>query len=931
MRSTLRYVAAVGAVALGAAAEVAAQVRVTSPQAQFGHAIGADYVLPNYTQFVAYWQKLAQESDRMVLDTLGLTAEGRPQLMAIITSPENHRDLARYKDIARRLALAEGLTDEEARRLAAEGKAIVWIDGGLHATEVLGAQQLIETVYQLVSGTDPETLRFLNDVIILAVHANPDGMELVSNWYMRTQEPTRRSTGGIPRLYQKYVGHDNNRDFYASTQPETENMNRAMYREWFPQIMYNHHQTGPAGAVMFAPPFRDPPNYHFDPLIIVGLDMVGASMHNRFVVENKPGVVMRSGASYSTWWNGGLRTTAYFHNIIGLLTETIGNPTPQSIPFIPDRRLRTIDVPFPIEPQEWHFRQSIDYSVTANKAVLDIASKRKEDFLFNIYKMGRNAIERGSRDSWTDYPKRIAAAERALAQNRPAGAQAGQPEFGGGRGGGVRAGRAEFERLLRAPELRDARGYIIPANQADFPTATKFVEALLENGVRVHRATRDFQVAGKSYPAGSYVLKTAQAFRAHVVDMFEPQDHPDDIPYPGGPPTPPYDNAGYTLAYQMGVQFDRVLEGFEGPFEVIEGEDLAPPPGRITGSGGAGWFLGHQTNDAFVVINRLLKAGVDVLWLEQPSGTRAAGTFFIPSAGRAREIVQTAAREKGLDFEATGSRPAGAALRLRPVRIGLVDRFGGNMPTGWIRWILEQWEFPFDLVYPQTLDAGNLDRRFDVLIFADGMIPGVTTGGGRGGGPGGAPDTANIPAEFRPWLGSITANRTIPQLKSFLEAGGTVVTIGSSTALAEHLALPLEDALVEVVNGAARPVPTSKYYVPGSVLRARFDTSHPLAHGMPEKADVFFDNSPVFRLGPSAALQGVKPVVWFDSAEPLRSGWAWGQAYLEGGVQVAEANVGRGKLFLFAPEITFRAQPHGTFKLLFNGIYYGPARSAAAR
>ena len=166
----------------------AAAQRVTTPEQHFGHPIGADYVLPNYTQFTAYWQKLAGESDRMVLDTIGTSAEGRPQLMAIITSPENHRNLARYKEISRRLALAEGVTEAQARELAREGKAVVWFDGGLHATEVLGAQQLTETVYQLLSGTDPETMRFLDDLIILAVHANPDGMELVSDWYMR-EEP----------------------------------------------------------------------------------------------------------------------------------------------------------------------------------------------------------------------------------------------------------------------------------------------------------------------------------------------------------------------------------------------------------------------------------------------------------------------------------------------------------------------------------------------------------------------------------------------------------------------------------------------------------------------------------------------------------------------------------------------------------------------
>ena len=184
-----------------------------------------------------------------ILQSIGKTAEGREQLMAIITAPENFKKLDRYKEIARKLATVDGLTDDQARALAKEGKAIVWIDGGLHATEVLGAQQLIETIWQFNSKTDEETMRILRDTIILATHVNPDGMELVSDWYMRNPNPQQRSTAQVPRLYQKYVGHDNNRDFYMMNQPESVNINRQLYREWFPQIVYNHHQTGPTGTM----------------------------------------------------------------------------------------------------------------------------------------------------------------------------------------------------------------------------------------------------------------------------------------------------------------------------------------------------------------------------------------------------------------------------------------------------------------------------------------------------------------------------------------------------------------------------------------------------------------------------------------------------------------------------------------------------------
>jgi len=910
---------------------------LTTPKEAFGFDIGDDYQLANYTQLSAWWKKLASESDRMKLVEIGKTEEGRPQYMAILTSPENQKKLDHYKEIARKLALSEGITDAEAHALAHEGKAVVWIDGGLHASEVLGAQQLLEVVWEMVSRNDPETLRFLNDVIILAVHANPDGMELVSNWYMRESDPMKRSTQSVPRLWEKYAGHDNNRDFYMSNLAESTNMNHVLYHEWFPQIMYNHHQTGPAGAVMFAPPFRDPFNYNFDPLIPLQIEMVGSAMHSRFVAEGKGGTVQRSGSTYSTWYNGGLRTTTYFHNMIGLLTETIGNPTPVEVPLVPERQLPVSDGPLPIPPGTWHFRTSIEYSMTANRAVLDLASKYREDFLYNIYRMGRNSVERGNRDSWTVTPKRILALEEAAkSQNAPTGGR-----NGGGGGNQLMPGQQIvptnlYASVLHDPALRDPRGYIVPADQTDFPTATKFINTLIKNGVTVLRATRDFEVAGHKYPANSWVVKSAQAFRPHVLDMFEPQDHPNDFRYPGGPPIPPYDVTGYTLAFQMGVKFDRILDAFDGPFEPVNGLQKAPPE-KIRGPlQPTGYLISHQQNDSFVLVNRLLKNSDEVYWLEKPvavAGRPAAeGAMYVPARARTRPLMDRAASELGVDIEGVQSKPSGAALKLKPVRIGLWDQYGGSMTSGWLRYIFEQFEFPFQVVFPQALDSGDLASRFDVLVFPSGAMTRAagTNEGGRGGGFGfRQPAADEIPDEWRKALGYVTTEKTIAQLRKFVESGGTIVTIGDSTALARLFNLPVRDALTEKTpDGKEHPLPREKFYVPGSVVAMSVDNTNPVAYGMPPTSDAFFENSPAFRLGPEAELKGVKPVAWYPNATPLRSGWAWGQGYLDGAVAAAEAPMGEGKVFLLAVEAAFRGQPHGTFKLLFNSIYAGPAKPA---
>jgi Zinc carboxypeptidase len=888
---------------------IQAQSHITSPKEQFGHEIGEDYFLANYDQLTAYWQKLDRESNRMKLVRIGTTAEGRPMVMAIITSPENQARLGHYQEIAARLAHAEGLTDTAAHALAREGKAIVWIDGGLHASEVLGAQQLVEWVYEMVSRNDPETQRFLRDVILLAVPANPDGMDIVSNWYMREPDPKKRSTSGLPVLYHKYIGHDNNRDFYMAAQPETQAMDSIMFRAWYPHIVYNHHQTGPDGTIIFAPPFRDPFNYNLDPLVPLGIDFVGAAIHSRFVAEGKPGSTMRGGSSYSTWWNGGLRTSVYFHNMIGLLTEAIGNPTPMQVAFVPDRLLPSGNLPFPVMPQAWHFAQSMAYELTANRAVMDIASRYREDFLFNSYRMGKNSIERGSTDTWTLSPKRVAAVKEAVAKNRAANVQA-TPE--------------QYMKILHAPDTRDPRAYIISTDQPDFATAVKFVNTLVKNGITIHRATRSFTIAGRSYPAGSYVIKTAQAFRPHVIDMFEPQDHPDDIPYPGGPPTPPYDIAGWTLAYQMGVQFDRILEPFDVPLEKISGFAVVPP--RSVAASPSGWYaLRRTTNDAFVAVNRLLSGGEEVFATTSASSVGGAqwpaGTFFIHVKSSTISVLQKLAAVKGLAFEPLASAASPSELKaLRIPRIAIWDQYGGAIESGWLRFVLEQFEFPYELVYPKTIDAGHLNAKYDVLILpAPAVLRDTATGGGGRGGRV-EREPASVPPEYQPRLGSLTVAKSLQPIQSFVENGGTLLTIGNATSIAYRLGLPIESA---VADSSGKALPRSRFYVPGSLLGAAVDTTSAIAWGMRPRVDMFFDESPAFRMLPEAASRGMTRVAWFDNNAPLRSGWAWGQKVLDGASEVMVSPLGKGAVVLYGPEVYFRSQPHGTFRFLFNGIYYG--------
>jgi hypothetical protein len=373
--------------------------------------------------------------------------------------------------------------------------------------------------------------------------------------------------------------------------------------------------------------------------------------------------------------------------------------------------------------------------------------------------------------------------------------------------------------------------------------------------------------------------------------MFEPQDHPNDLRYPGGPPIPPYDIAGWTLALQMGIQYDRILDGFDGPFVKMTGV-LAPPAGMIQGPAKpAGYVISHRINNSFTLVNRLLKSGSEVYWLP-PDG------IWIPASAVAKAVLEKGAVELGVPAQASPIGPLDRVVKLKQSRIGLYDQYGGLAPSGWTRWLFEQFEFPFEVVYPQTLDKGN--RKYDVLVLTDGAF--------RKGAGGSQPTPASIPSEYRSWLGRITEDKTVPQLKQFVQGGGTLVTIGSSTGLAELLGVPVSSPLA----GLSR----EQFYVPGSLMRATVDTTNPLAFGMGPEAIMFFDSSPVFK------LEGdVQRVAWFAGPETLASGWAWGQEHLDGSTAVAEAKLGAGRVVLLGPEIAFRGQSHGTFKLLFNALY----------
>lgn len=864
------------------ATTLAAQVQ--SPLQFLGHEVGADYQLCNYTDMVRYFRAIEQQSDRMRLVDIGPTSYGQRLLMAVISSPQNLARLERLRNICQQLSKAR-IDAPTAAALAEEGRAMVWIDGGLHSTEAIAGQNIIELVWQMNSRNDAEVRRILDEVVLLVCPVNPDGYELVANAYRATRSMT------IPVLYQRYIGHDNNRDFYACNQLEAQNVNRVFYADWCPQIVYNHHQSAPAGTILFTPPFRDPQNYYTDAMVTRGIELVSAHMNQRFAAEGKPGIISRSGAPYSGWWNGGLRSTNYFHNVIGILTEAFGRPEPTPIKQGLDRRVPYGDYPDPVPSQVWRARQTVEYLQTANFAILDFAARHRREVLAQIATMGRRSIERGSRDHWTPTPRLVEAARH----------------------------REDPDAAFRDPLLRDPRAYVLRSDQPDWAAAMRFVRALRRCGVEVQRATAPFPMNGATMPAGSFVVKCDQAYRPHVLDMFEPQWHPNDIKE--GKPVAPYDAAGWTLALQMDVAVERCFEALEGPFEpFVTEEQFAPTP---LPASGAVWRLDPRDSHTVVAINRLQGAQVAV-------HSSAKGDFWVRQSPKAEEVLAGAARQLGLRVtaeatETSETRPASEAMSAP--RIGLHDQFGGHMPTGWDQWILKEFEFPVQQVWGDRIEAGDLRRDFDALVFHTGL-PGTRDleRAAQRRDQENLDKLAKALPPFEDWsnLASratrLTGERSLPALREFVEQGGTLVALGGECEkVIRHFGLPIKVGTHVPTTDGERRTTRDEFYVPGSLLAIEVDLRHPIARGASrELAAMVTGSTPILQVTDPQAKIDV--VARYRGQDTLVSGWAIGEEFLVGKAAVLCAQVGKGRVVLFGVDATYRGQPLGTMKLFFQAL-----------
>jgi Zinc carboxypeptidase len=878
-------------IALFAVSVAMAQRTIISPEQAFGFKPGTDRKLADWSELTAYFEKLSTQSDRVRYQELGKTTEGRPFIAVTISSVDNLAHLDRYKEIQRKLADPRTTSPEEANRLIAEGKTVLVVTCNVHSTEIASSQSATEFAYQLATGDTPKIRSILQNVIIVLVPSlNPDGQQLVVDWYRKYLGTPYEGTSPVV-VWHHYVGHDDNRDWSSFTQVETRLAVEKVINPWHPQILYDIHQMGSNGPRIYLPPWVDPIDPNVDPILVESMNALGTETALEIGQTGKQGVLIHG--VYDFW--SPLRDYISLHNGLRVLTESasVNIATPINIPFEKldrgigyDAKVSTWNFPDPWKGGEWHLRDIVDYQLDAFFSIANNAAQYRERYLSNFYQISLRAV------------------------NRSSGPYA----------------------------------YVIPEEQTDSAVTARLINILRTGGVEVGRATADFEADGKHYGRGSYIVVLGQPYGNFAKTLLEVQDYPNIPEYPGGPLQRPYDVTAQTLPLLFGVTADAIKSRFT--FSSSNVDVAKPASGHFNkSSNGNGYLIADKTNSSLYALFALLAEDGRAYRLTGDGS--AAGTIYIPQQDGIDDKLSAIADKFPVDIRAAGSSPKGNALLIRLPRIGLYQSWVASMDEGWTRWIFDQNAIPYTRLTDADIRKGDLNKRFDVILIPDNSAAAITNGrrgfgedsGGGSTAPRGSRDGSDaqkapveaaagklraviegdgsrepqVPPEFLGGLGS----DGVASLRAFTEAGGTIVTLNKASEVYAK-----KD--VGEVQNALGGVDRKSFFIPGSILQISVDPSNPIAFGSSPTVPIFYENGPTFKVS-----GGARSIASFTTDKPLLSGWILGGQFLKGTSVIAEEPVGKGRVILFGFRPQYRAQSEVTYKFLFNALLYSSSRSVS--
>lgn len=838
--------------------------KLTSPAEHLGYIPGSDFHLVNWATLTDYFQKLDDQSQRVQVENIGRTTQNRPMIMACISHEQTMKNLGEIQKKQKFLAdprLVGDRTIEE--KILANSKPVVLITGTIHSSETAASYMLMELAHELASGQEAWAREVLENVVVLIMPSvNPDGIDIVANWYQKSLgKPWEGS--GLPQLYHPYAGHDTNRDFFALNLPETRNISKVLYEQWFPTICWDVHQMGSSGARLFVPPFFDPTNPNVDPRITQSIMMIGSHMAADLATAGKKGVL--HSAMYDNWWNGGNRTTPQRHNMVAILTEAASVRMASPIFFEPNdlkassrgfsSHAPTVNFPDPWPGGWWRLRDIVDYELVAGRSLLTLAARYGRSFQSNYLAMGRDQLYKGESE-------------------------------------------APF-------------GWLISNDQPDQGRVWDMLEKLVRTGIEIHQLDNQVAIHGITYPAGSWYLPARQPYRAHLKDMMERQKYPDRFTATGQAETP-YDVAGWTLPLLMGVQYVEVSEPVSIASRQVKLEKR--PQTTIVGDldNTSHLLIRNQSNDDLSLIQDLISKGFTVKFHEE--GFQLGSTKFEPGTAvvelnqNARNEIRSATANLACNLIATSDykAPIGKTLTLVNQRIALYQPWDPSMDEGWTRLVLERLRIPYITIHRNDILAGNLKDRFDCIVF-----PSISSQSMKNG-----YKTQQTAPEF---VGGLEGAQDL--LKAFVNQGGTIVALENACDfLIQELELPVEDAVASISSrefyGPGSILLTERQKVDPLTfglperLNIYFDRSLALkSSAKPANTkNITFSSSFCYST---------------DKKNLLQSGWLLGPEKISGMSALGECRMGDGQVVLIAFPCQNRAQTYGTFRILVNAIWRG--------
>ena len=831
-----------------------------SPSAYLGKQIGADGVLADYSEIWRYFAYLDSASDWIAVLDLGKTTLGNRFLMAIATDPANMTRLDRYRSISQDLRDGR-VSPEEAASLADEGKVILLNVGAIHSDEIAATQMSLDLAYRIAAG-DPEIAPYLGDVILLiAPSLNPDGHNMVVDFYNKWKG-TEYDGNSTPYLYHPYAGHDDNRDWYMFNLPETRLVSDVIYRTWVPQVLIDHHQMWMTGARLFVPPYTDPVNPNLDPLMWREIGLVCASMHLKLQEKGARGVIHSS--EFPGWWEGAASMTPLWHNVVSILTEAASCRIATPV-FVDPSELdaggagfpkytKLTNFPDPWPGGQWRLRDIMDYQILSVIGALEACSNNRRTLLENSYRMSTAAIEKGK----TEKPY----------------------------------------------------AFILPPSEDNF-TQARLIERLMMGGVQVHQATADFVVAGRTLPVGSYVIFMAQPYRAYAKDMLERQDYPEIRIAPEAPPLEPYDETAWTMPLKMGLECVEASIPVRIETRSVERVDM--PESVLPRAGGHYVAVSRGSLAAYVFANRALRSHLQLY--TSPDTIRVDSQVLAPGAilvdlGKepyaALDEVIDLASNLGLNFIDFATVGSASITPIRQKRIGIVFPYLENESLGWLKYVLEDFEFDYKVLRPDEVKRGHLSKNYDVIIVQD-VEPGIL----KDGKPSGrwAEFFEPLPPEYSGGIG----DDGVKAIKAFVDEGGTLVTTVASCDFAiTTFELPAKDILADFNE--------EKFSCPGAILALSVDPKSSLGWGLEPRTPCLFTYSRAFSTRVPYGKFGREVVATYADRDLLLSGWLRGADTIAGRPAIARFSYGKGNIVMCGFDPIRRAQTYSTYRILFNAL-----------